>query len=124
MNLFINAIEAMPKGGKLFIQTNQQDNHLTVSIQDTGCGISDKDLPHIFEPLYSTKEKGSGLGLSIVYNIIKEHNGNIKVKNKIREGTELIVELPIEYNDREFYNIKNKYEIGWYNKKKKFSKIL
>lgn len=97
LNLFLNAIEAMPNGGEIFIQTNQQANQqtnkLTISIQDTGCGISEKDLAHIFEPFYSTKEKGSGLGLSIVYNIIKEHNGRIAVESILTKGTRFIIEL-------------------------------
>jgi signal transduction histidine kinase len=110
MNLFINSIEAMPHGGTLTVSTSIQDpassikpvgveqltgaKFVLISIQDTGCGISEKDLPHIFEPFYSTKEKGSGLGLSIVYNIIKEHKGRIAVDSKINQGTKFIIDLP------------------------------
>ena len=97
LNLFLNAIEAMPNGGTLTVSTNlcssSGKESVTICVQDTGCGILDKDLPHIFEPFYSTKEKGSGLGLSIVYNIIKEHRGKAKVKSYINEGTRFIIEL-------------------------------
>lgn len=99
LNLFLNSIEAMPNGGTLTVSTNLcpsgGNNSVLICVQDTGCGISEKDLPHIFEPFYSTKEKGSGLGLSIVYNIIKEHKGKIKVESKLGVGTRLIIELPI-----------------------------
>ncbi|MDD5005580.1 MAG: ATP-binding protein [Candidatus Omnitrophica bacterium] len=110
LNLFLNAIEAMPAGGNLTITIRVNSEQLTdnskqvtaqtrrnfieISVSDTGCGISDKDMPHIFEPFHTTKEKGSGLGLSIVYNIIKEHKGSIKVKSKLKEGTKFIIELP------------------------------
>ncbi len=100
LNLFLNAIEAMPPGGVLTVFTNlnlyNKKEYVVISIQDTGFGIPEKDLPHIFEPFYTSKEKGSGLGLSIVYNIIKEHRGSIKVKSTIRERTEFIVELPLD----------------------------
>jgi len=109
MNLFINAIEAMPNGGALTISTGTEhleqsiggsvkqgyteNKSIKITISDTGFGISKKDLPHIFEPFYSTKEKGSGLGLSIVYNIIEEHKGYIKVESKIKQGTRFVIGL-------------------------------
>ncbi|NQU19406.1 hypothetical protein HQ550_04575 [bacterium] len=104
LNLFINAIEAMSNGGTLTVSTELvnsgeiRDNSckkrfVRICVQDTGCGISEKDLPHIFEPFYSTKEKGSGLGLSIVYNIIKEHKGSIKAESRINKGTKFVIEL-------------------------------
>lgn len=93
LNLFLNAIEAMPNGGTLFIRTNQQANYLTISIKDTGCGIPEKDIPHIFEPFYSLKEKGNGLGLSIVYNIIRQHKGDVRVNSKLKIGTLITLDL-------------------------------
>jgi signal transduction histidine kinase len=97
LNLFLNAIEAMTSGGTLSIKTESNHSNqdkITVIIADTGIGIADKDLPHIFEPFYSTKKEGTGLGLSIVYNIIKEHKGTIRAESKVNEGTKFIIELP------------------------------
>jgi len=96
LNLLLNAIEAMPNGGQINIQTSQKYNRGIISIVDTGCGITKKDLPHIFEPFYSNKQKGSGLGLSIVYNIINEHKGKIKAESSLKEGTKFIIELSRE----------------------------
>ena len=93
LNLFLNAVEAMPKGGEITVRTSQEADKAIITIEDTGCGIPGKDLPHIFEPFYSTKEKGSGLGLSIVYNIIKEHKGTIEVSCIKGKGTGFIIKL-------------------------------
>ncbi len=98
LNLFLNAIDAMPDGGTLTVSTNLRSSDsksAIICVKDTGCGIPEEDLPHIFEPFYSKKEEGTGLGLSIVYNIIKEHNGSIKAKSKLGEGTKFIIELPL-----------------------------
>ena len=86
LNLLLNAIEAMPDGGELTVVTQTNEQRLQVSIKDTGKGISPKDLPHIFDPFYSTKDKGSGLGLSITHEIIKKHNGSISVESEAGAG--------------------------------------
>ena len=102
LNLFLNAIDAMPSGGTLTVSTRIKNRgssirqQLLICVQDTGYGIPKEDLPHIFEPFYSKKEEGTGLGLSIVYNIIKEHNGSIKAKSRLKEGTEFIIKLPLQ----------------------------
>jgi len=96
LNLFLNAIEAMPKGGNLNIKTdNQKPNSIEITIQDSGIGIKSKDLPHLFDPFFSTKESGAGLGLSITHGIIKEHGGKISVESKLGKGTKFVLELPI-----------------------------
>ncbi|MFC1709668.1 ATP-binding protein [Candidatus Omnitrophota bacterium] len=98
LNLFLNAIEAMFSGGTIRISTNPSSSSgresMIICVQDTGCGIPKKNIPQIFEPFYSSKEKGSGLGLSIVYNIINEHKGYIKVESMINKGTNFIIKLP------------------------------
>ncbi len=95
-----NAVEAMPQGGTLTIKTSSifNENSIKVQIQDTGSGISPADLPHIFEPFYTTKKegKGVGLGLSVCYGIIERHDGKIDVNSVIGEGSSFTVELPLK----------------------------
>lgn len=93
--LFINAIEAMSKGGKLKVQTDflNNANEIQIVISDTGCGIPEEILPHIFEPFFSTKES-SGLGLAVVYRIMEQHGGKIQVESKPNEGTRFVINLP------------------------------
>ena len=101
LNLILNAIDAMPNGGILTIETSVTPsstnvipakagilNHqYIVTITDTGHGINPKDLPHIFEPFFTKKEKGTGLGLAITQGIIEKHNGTVKAESKINQGT-------------------------------------
>jgi signal transduction histidine kinase len=86
LNLFLNSIDAMKQGGTLTISTKLLDNTAETTIKDTGIGIPKKDLEHIFDPFYSTKETGTGLGMSIVYGIIKEHKGEITVESEPGKG--------------------------------------
>lgn len=94
--LLINAIEAMPNGGTIRIDLLNKPGSVVLRIADEGTGISIKDLPHIFEPFYSTKEatKGTGLGLAVVYGIIKNHNGEVTVEKTSHEGTVFKVVFP------------------------------
>jgi signal transduction histidine kinase len=92
-NLFLNAIDAMKNGGKLTIDTKQTDDNVEISISDTGKGIPKKDLEHIFDPFYTTKEAGTGLGMSIIYGIIKEHKGEIRVESEEEKGTRVIIKI-------------------------------
>jgi len=95
-NLFINAYDAMPEGGTLTIRSTIQENGwCRLYISDTGQGIPEHILPRIFDPFFTTKgERGTGLGLSLVYNIINTHRGNILVQSRPGRGTTFIVELP------------------------------
>jgi two-component system NtrC family sensor kinase len=93
--LFINAIDAMSKGGKLKIKTIFLDSsqEVQILISDTGSGIPEEILPHIFEPFVSTKES-TGLGLAVVYGIIQQHKGEIEVDSKPDQGTTFMITLP------------------------------
>jgi len=95
LNLIRNSVQAMPKGGKLWISTQIQKKLCMTKIADTGIGIARTDIPKIFDAYYTTKEEGSGLGLMIAYQIIGEHGGKIEVKSKLGEGTVVNVLLPI-----------------------------
>jgi two-component system NtrC family sensor kinase len=94
-----NAVAAMPQGGTLTIVSNQnlRKKKVRIQIQDTGPGISPEDLPHIFEPFYTTKKegKGVGLGLSVCYGIIERHDGSIEVSSTPGRGSTFIIELPL-----------------------------
>ena len=81
----------------LTVSSNFDDKLIRVSIEDTGIGIPKKHLQKIFEPLFTTKEKGigTGLGLSVCYDIIKDHNGTIYVASEPGKGTCFVIELPI-----------------------------
>jgi two-component system NtrC family sensor kinase len=97
VNLFINAIQAMPEGGDLFVSASYdaQSDKLILEIRDTGIGINKENLPHVFDPFFSTKgTKGTGLGLSVSYGIIRQHNGDITVESEEGKGTSFIIKLP------------------------------
>ena len=112
MNLIINALEAMPQGGRLTIKTDQRsmdrllsgfDNigagdYVILTVSDTGMGIDAKDIKHLFEPFYSKKNmgrSGSGLGLAIVYGVVKDHNGYVDIKSEVNVGSEFMIYLPV-----------------------------
>jgi len=100
-NIMNNAMQAMPAGGTCRIKTRylKNESQVTIMIQDEGIGIPNEDLPHIFEPFYSTKQRGvnknSGLGLSIVASLIKSSQGDIRVSSSLRRGTTVTIFLPI-----------------------------
>jgi two-component system NtrC family sensor kinase len=93
--LFINAIDAMSKGGKLKVKTHLLDSgrEVQIVVSDTGIGIPEEILPQIFEPFVSTKES-TGLGLAVVYGIIQQHKGEIEVESKPNQGTTFMITLP------------------------------
>lgn len=94
-NLIKNAVQAMPKGGLLRVETEAKNQQIRILFADTGIGISVERLRKIFEPYYSTKEKGSGLGLVIVSRVVSEHGGSVQVKSALGKGTQFVVMLPI-----------------------------
>jgi len=98
LNLIFNAIEAMPEGGQLGILTkvNEAEKNFQIQIQDTGQGIPEEDLDHIYDPFFTTKEEGqgTGLGLSIVYGVTKNHGGKISIKSAVGKGTVFTLTFP------------------------------
>jgi len=99
LNIILNAIQAMPEGGKMTIQTSRHDDSVRIGFTDTGVGIPKENMPKIFTPLFSTKAKGIGLGLTICKQIVEAHDGNITVKSKVGEGSTFTIELPIRLDE-------------------------
>jgi PAS domain S-box-containing protein len=96
LNLFLNARDAMPGGGMLEVRTTAHNGSVEVEIVDTGAGIAREHIHRIFDPFFTTKAsgRGTGLGLSVSYGIIKEHSGKIDVRSTPGKGTSFHVELP------------------------------
>jgi len=95
INLFKNALEAMPGGGELIIRTQIQGDYLVLNITDTGHGIPPEQLPHLFTPFFTTKPGGTGLGLTICRGLIDQHQGKISIASEENRGTTCTICLPI-----------------------------
>ncbi len=96
VNIIINATQAMPEGGQLTIGAKGRDRFLEVEISDTGCGMPTEVMDKIFDPLFTTRAKGIGLGLAVCKAIIDRHEGNIAVKSKAGKGTTFTISLPLK----------------------------
>jgi signal transduction histidine kinase len=96
-NLVLNAMEAMPKGGRLIVTTGIADDaHVEISIEDTGPGIAAEDAEQLFQPFFTTKPEGMGLGLTMSRKIVEKHGGSLKLKNRPEGGTTASVMLPVK----------------------------
>jgi signal transduction histidine kinase len=109
VNVLVNAFQAMPQGGRLSIGARQvsgadpssgsplssNGRWVEVSFRDTGCGIASDDLPRVFEPYFTTKEVGIGLGLALTKKIVEEHGGSIALDSALDEGTTVRIRLPV-----------------------------
>ncbi len=97
LNLFVNAIDSMPGGGRLSVSTQQLDDEVGIVVSDTGEGIKPDDLVRIYDPFFTTKRdrKGTGLGLAVSYGIIKQHGGSISVDSQPGKGTTFTIMLPM-----------------------------
>lgn len=96
LNLFINAQQAMTNDGELMIRTDRQKNDAVIQISDTGRGIPPDQLPHIFDAYYSSRPRGSGLGLPTARKIVEAHNGTITVDSEPGKGTSFTIRLPLQ----------------------------
>lgn len=98
LNLILNAVDAMEEagGGKLLVETSASNGFVKISVADEGKGIPEEDLSKIFEPFYTTKSQGTGLGLSVCHEIVQKHRGRILVHSTVGKGTTVDVLLPHE----------------------------
>ena len=96
LNLINNAVQAMPGGGDLHITAGVQHGHVEFAFLDTGTGIPPENIERIFEPLFTTRAKGTGLGLAVVRTLVEAHNGEIAVRSRLGEGSCFTVRLPCE----------------------------
>ena len=96
LNLIVNGIEAMEEHGTLTITTISDKQKCIIKISDTGCGMSSEQMNRLFEPFFSTKSMGNGLGLANAHNIILSHNGNIKGESEENVGTTFTISLDFE----------------------------
>lgn len=100
LNIIKNAIAAMPDGGELKISTYIKGDMVHIDIQDNGVGISEENMTKIFEPYFTTKDFGSGLGLTVVYKVIREHGGEISLDSQEGKGTTFTISLPLPRSER------------------------
>lgn len=94
INIIKNALESMPGKGMLAVSTSMENEKIKISFRDNGVGVPKNQLGKVFEPYYTTKEKGSGLGLMVVHRIISEHGGQIMVNSELGKGTDVSIYLP------------------------------
>jgi signal transduction histidine kinase len=93
--LISNAIQAMPGGGKLSFSTNRSGDFIEVKVSDTGEGVSQENINKIFEPLFTTRAKGVGLGLALAKALVERQGGTIRAESQIGKGATFIVKLQI-----------------------------
>jgi len=104
LNILVNSIEAVEANqGVIRITLHNNKNHYTIILEDNGCGIPPENISNLFEPYFTSKKNGMGLGLATTLNIIKAHFGEIEVHSEVEQGTNFVVSLPqikaaIEYH--------------------------
>ena len=97
LNLLLNAIQAIDDAGNIRVRLGSENGFATVSVSDTGCGIAPEHLANIFRPFFTTKKRGTGLGLSLVSRIVEAHSGRVQVASTVGEGSQFMVWLPFHH---------------------------
>ncbi len=100
LNLAINAVQAMTAPGEIVLSARQNDSAVTIGVRDQGPGINDEDLDHVFNPFFTTKEAGTGLGLSVVYQIVTQHCGTVKAERNPDRGMTFSVSVPLHHRSQ------------------------
>ncbi len=97
VNLVVNAIQAMPQGGRLAVTTRTSDDHVLLVVEDTGTGMSEEVMDKLFTPFFTTKEigQGTGLGLPVTHGIVTSHGGSIHVESELGHGARFTIKLPV-----------------------------
>jgi two-component system NtrC family sensor kinase len=93
-SLFVNAGEAMPEGGTVAVALGRNNGRVTVSVADSGCGMTPEQLKRIFDPFFTTKDSGTGLGLSVLHGIVEQHGGRVAVKSEPGRGSVFTIDVP------------------------------
>ncbi len=103
-NLIFNAVDAMPRGGKIVVSTGMDGDYSTIAVSDSGTGMSEDDRARCLEPFFTTKgDRGTGLGLSVVYGIIQRHGGMIEITSEIGRGTTFSISLPLATHETQIF---------------------
>jgi PAS domain S-box-containing protein len=115
VNLMNNAVDAMPRGGRLTLSTSFDKDSVKVEVKDTGMGIPEEELGRVFDPFFTTKEvgKGTGLGLYVISMIVKKHQGTINVESEMDKGTTFTVRFPISESNMHLYSTGELYKGGY-----------
>jgi signal transduction histidine kinase len=94
VNIILNAVDAMPNGGTLTIRSRAKDDSVVIEFEDTGVGIAEEELGRVFDPFYTTKEQGTGLGLAVSHSIIQKLKGRLTVESEFSKGSRFVITLP------------------------------
>ena len=95
LNVAVNALEAMPHGGRLTVEARRDGKRAWVALRDTGPGIAPEALPHLYDPEFSTKDGGSGVGLHVARALVELHGGEITIESAVGRGTDVRVVVPL-----------------------------
>lgn len=98
-NIVQNAVDSMSQGGRLSVTTRRDAELYYIHIVDSGCGIKERDLRFVFDPFYTSKMGGTGLGLPMALKVFQGHGGNVFIRSTPEVGTEVVIECPLGYGD-------------------------